>query len=225
MEPASSAGLRLNDLSGWAFLRVCEGECGSAFLTLTLRESSDFNYQMCLSEVREPLVDLGISEYGILSAISTLSDTQNDLGLNQQQPSSSSEPFYSIDEITLFRQIALDLQRSFPNHWSLMGQSPEAIEGQAKLFRVLIAYAKYNPQIGYSQGMSYIAAVLLMQLGEEEAFWALTALLDKPRYLAELFDLSLTKVQHQVKVFDQFLKNRKAQLSKYLACLLCSVPL
>lgn len=42
-------------------------------------------------------------------------------------------------------------------------------------------------------GMSYIAAVLLMQLAEEEAFWALTALLDKPKYLAELFDLSLTK--------------------------------
>jgi hypothetical protein len=33
-----------------------------------------------------------------------------------------------------------------------MGDSPEAIEGQAKLFRVLIAYAKYNPKIGYSQG-------------------------------------------------------------------------
>lgn len=42
-------------------------------------------------------------------------------------------------------------------------------------------------------GMSYIAAVLLMQFGEEEAFWALTALLDKPKYLAELFDLNLTK--------------------------------
>lgn len=33
-----------------------------------------------------------------------------------------------------------------------MGESPEAIEGQAKLFRVLIAYAKYNTQVGYSQG-------------------------------------------------------------------------
>ncbi|XP_035980451.1 rab GTPase-activating protein 1 [Fundulus heteroclitus] len=181
-----------------------------------LRESSDFNYQTCLSEVRGPLVDLGVSEYGILSAIATLDDTQNDLGLNLQQPSSSSEPCYSIDEITLFRQIALDLQRSFPTHRSLMGQSPEAIEGQAKLFRVLIAYAKYNPKVGYCQGMSYIAAVLLMQLGEEEAFWALTAMLDKPRYLAELFDLSLTRVQHQVKVFDQFIKHRKAQLSEHL---------
>ncbi|TMS05395.1 hypothetical protein E3U43_004645 [Larimichthys crocea] len=51
----------------------------------SLRETSDFNYQNCLSEVRGPLVDLGVSEYGILSAIATLSETQNDLGLNQQQ--------------------------------------------------------------------------------------------------------------------------------------------
>ncbi|XP_022601930.1 TBC1 domain family member 8B-like [Seriola dumerili] len=184
--------------------------------TESLRESSDFNYQKCLSEVRGPLVDLGVSEYGILSAIATLSDTQNDLDLNHQQSSSCPDTCYSVDDITLFRQIALDLQRSFPTHRSLMGESPEAIEGQAKLFRVLIAYAKYNPQVGYSQGMSYIAAVLLMQLGEEEAFWALTALLDKPRYLAELFDLSLTKVQHQVKVFDQFLKHRKPKLSQHM---------
>ncbi|XP_047452606.1 USP6 N-terminal-like protein [Mugil cephalus] len=182
----------------------------------SVRESSDFNYQTCLSEVRGPLVDLGVSEYGILSAITTLSDTQNDLDLNHQHSSGCSEPRYSADDITLFRQIALDLQRSFPTHRSLMGESPEAIEGQAKLFRVLIAYAKYNPLVGYSQGMSYIAAVLLMQLGEEEAFWALTALLDKPKYLAQLFDLSLTRVQHQVKVFNQFLKHRKAQLSQHL---------
>ncbi|XP_040894084.1 rab GTPase-activating protein 1 [Toxotes jaculatrix] len=184
--------------------------------TDSLRESSEFNYQKCLLEVRGPLVDLGVSEYGILSAIATLSDTQNDLGLNPQQPSSCPEPCYSVDDITLFRQIALDLQRSFPTHRSLMGESPEAIEGQAKLFRVLIAYAKYNPKVGYSQGMSYIAAVLLMHLGEEEAFWALTALLDKPKYLAETFDLSLTKVQHQVKVFDQFLKHRKPKLSQHM---------
>ncbi|XP_033181156.1 USP6 N-terminal-like protein isoform X2 [Mastacembelus armatus] len=182
----------------------------------SLRESSDFNYQKCLLEVRGSLVDLGVSEYGVLSAIATLSDTQNNLDLNHQLPSNCPEPHYSVDDITLFRQIALDLQRSFPTHRSLMGESPEAIEGQAKLFRVLIAYARYNPQVGYSQGMSYIAAVLLMQLGEEEAFWALTALLDKPKYLAELFDLSLTKVQHQVKVFDQFLKHRKPQLSKHM---------
>ncbi|XP_042352554.1 uncharacterized protein si:ch211-266k8.4 [Plectropomus leopardus] len=193
------------------------GRVWKCLLTIdSLKETSDFNYQKCLLEVRGPLVDLGVSEYGILSAITTLSETQNDLGLNNQQPSSCPERRYSVDDITLFRQIALDLQRSFPTHRSLMGESPEAIEGQAKLFRILIAYAKYSPKVGYSQGMSYIAAVLLMQLGEEEAFWALTALLDKPKYLAEVFDLSLTRVQHQVKVFDQFLKHRKPQLSQHL---------
>uniref|UniRef100_A0A8C5EQB0 USP6 N-terminal-like protein n=1 Tax=Gouania willdenowi TaxID=441366 RepID=A0A8C5EQB0_GOUWI len=179
------------------------------------KDSRVFNYQTCLSEVRGPLVDLGVSEYGILSAITTLSETQNELDLNHQQSSSSSH--YSLDDITLFRQIALDLQRSFPTHRSLMGDRPEAIEGQAKLFRVLIAYARYNPSVGYSQGMSYITAVLLMQLAEEEeAFWALAALLDKPKYLADLFDLKLTGVQHQVKVFDQLLKHRKPQLSTHL---------
>ncbi|XP_024120011.1 TBC1 domain family member 10A isoform X2 [Oryzias melastigma] len=167
-----------------------------------LRGTSCFNYQTCLSDLRQPLVDLGVSEYGILSAISTLSNTQNHL---------TSTP--SQSDICLFRQIALDLQRSFPTHRSLMGETPEAIEGRAKLFRVLAAYAKYNPQVGYSQ-------VLLMQLEEEEeeeeAFWALAALLDQPKYLAELFDLTLTKVQHQVKVFEQFFKHRKPQLSQHL---------
>uniref|UniRef100_A0AAQ4PCT3 Si:ch211-266k8.4 n=1 Tax=Gasterosteus aculeatus aculeatus TaxID=481459 RepID=A0AAQ4PCT3_GASAC len=182
----------------------------------SLRDTSDFSYQKCLLEVRVPLVDLGVSEYGILSAIATLSETQNHLGLNLGEGSGAPVPRYSADDITVFRQIALDLQRSFPTHRSLMGDSPEAIEGQAKLFRVLIAYAKYSPQVGYSQGMSYLAAVLLMQLGEEEAFWALTALLDKPKYLTELFDLNLTRVQHQVKVFDQFLKHRKPLLSQHL---------
>ncbi|KAL7885424.1 hypothetical protein AOLI_G00057190 [Acnodon oligacanthus] len=180
----------------------------------TVRVSSDFSYQTCLSEIRKPLVDLGVSEYSIISAITTLSDKENDLGFGQT-PDTHSAALSSMD-VALFRQIALDLQRSFPTHRSLMGDSPEAIEGQAKLFRVLTAYAKYNPQIGYSQGMSYIAAVFLMHLGEEEAFWALVVLLEKPKYLSELFDSSVKKIQHQALVFQQLLKHRKPQLFQHL---------
>lgn len=73
---------------------------------------SRFHLQKCLSEVRGPLVDLGVSEYGILSAIATLSETQNDLDLNPQQPSTCPDACYSADDITLFRQIALDLRES-----------------------------------------------------------------------------------------------------------------
>ncbi|KAL4622800.1 carabin-like isoform X1 [Arapaima gigas] len=177
----------------------------------TLRETSKFSYQKCLREVRGSLIDLGLSEYGILSAIAMLNDARD------ENPS----PFLqagtmSSSEVAVLRQIALDLRRSFPTHRSLMGDTPEAIEGQAKLFRVLIAYARYNPQVGYSQGMSHIGAVLLMNLPEEEAFWALVALLESPKYISGLFDRSLDRVWHQVQVFHQLLKHRSPRLFQHI---------
>lgn len=63
----------------------------------------------------------------------------------------------------------------------------------AKIGSAVYLYSSKKNLHMYLSGMSYIAAVLLMQLGEEEAFWGLAALLDKPKYLAELFDLNLTK--------------------------------
>ncbi|KAJ8416301.1 hypothetical protein AAFF_G00383230 [Aldrovandia affinis] len=184
--------------------------------TDTLRVTSTFNYQKCLKEIRGPLVDLGVSEYSILSAIATLSETENEMGSSQGPPTPPEASVFSSSDVAVFRQIALDLQRSFPTHRSLMGDSAEAIEGQAKLFRVLTAYARYNPHTGYCQGMSYIAAVLLMNLTEEESFWALVALLERPKYLSGLFDHSLDKIQHQARVFHQLLKHRKPLLSQHM---------
>ena len=36
-------------------------------------------------------------------------------------------------------------------------------------------------------GMSYLAAVLLMHLDEEEAFWCFVSLLEKPKYFSGYF--------------------------------------
>ncbi|XP_067236045.1 TBC1 domain family member 9 isoform X2 [Chanodichthys erythropterus] len=177
----------------------------------SLRTASSFDYEACQAGIRRPLVDLGVSEYSIISTIDSLVDTENEISSGQSDLPSA--------DLTLFKQIALDLRRSFPTHRTLMGDRPEAIEGQAKLFRVLTAFARYNPQIGYVQGMSYIAAVLLMILSEEEAFWGLVALLEKPKYLSELFDSSLKKIQHQALVFHQLLKHRKPLLFQHLETL------
>ncbi|KAA0724485.1 Carabin TBC1 domain family member 10C [Triplophysa tibetana] len=166
----------------------------------------------CQTEIRKPLVDLGVSEYSIISTIDSLVDTENEI-------SSGHASGLPSPDLTLFKQIALDLRRSFPTHRTLMGDRPEAIEGQAKLFRVLTAHARYNPQIGYVQGMSYIAAVLLMILSEEEAFWAMVALLEKPKYLSELFDSSVKKIQHQALVFHELLKHRTPLLFQHLESL------
>lgn len=48
---------------------------------------------------------------------------------------------------------------------------------QQQLFNVLVAYSVYNSEVGYCQGMSTLAGMLLMYLGEEESFWALNILL------------------------------------------------
>lgn len=40
----------------------------------------------------------------------------------------------------------------------------------------------YNQEVGYCQGMSQIAALLLMYLNEEDAFWALSALMSTAKY-------------------------------------------
>uniref|UniRef100_A0A8C2GE01 Si:ch211-266k8.4 n=1 Tax=Cyprinus carpio TaxID=7962 RepID=A0A8C2GE01_CYPCA len=178
----------------------------------SIRAASSFDYEACQAEIRKPLVDLGVSEYSIVPTIDSLVDTENEISSGQASDLLSAD-------LTLFKQIALDLRRSFPTHRTLMGDRPEAIEGQAKLFRVLTAFARYNPQIGYVQGMSYIAAVLLMILSEEEAFWALVALLEKPKYLSELFDATLTKIQHQALIFHHLLKHRKPLLFQHLETL------
>lgn len=53
----------------------------------------------CLDEIRKPLVDLGVSEYSIISALSTLSQAQSLPGLG-----------FCREDVALFQQIALDLR-------------------------------------------------------------------------------------------------------------------
>ncbi|KAK2563822.1 USP6 N-terminal-like protein [Acropora cervicornis] len=62
------------------------------------------------------------------------------------------------------RQIDLDVNRTYRDH--IMFRDRYGIKQQA-LFHVLAAYSMYNVEVGYCQGMSGIAALLLMYLNEE----------------------------------------------------------
>lgn len=64
---------------------------------------------------------------------------------------------------------------------------------QKQLFNVLVAYSMYNSEVGYCQGMSTLAGMLLMYLGEEETFWALNILLTdkKVKFNSESFEFCL----------------------------------
>jgi|LauGreDrversion4_2_1035121.scaffolds.fasta_scaffold483324_1 hypothetical protein len=43
--------------------------------------------------------------------------------------------------------------------------------GTNKLFNVLKVYSLYDPDVGYTQGMSFIAAVILMVIEDEALAW------------------------------------------------------
>ena len=50
---------------------------------------------------------------------------------------------------------------------------------QEDLFNILKAYTIHNPQDGYCQAQGPIAAVLLMHMPAEQAFWCLVSICEK----------------------------------------------
>ena len=55
----------------------------------------------------------------------------------------------------------------------------EGAGGQRELRRVLVAFSKYDLEIGYVQGMNFVVAALLYHASEEIAFWLFVALIDQ----------------------------------------------
>jgi hypothetical protein len=88
--------------------------------------------------------------------------------------------------------IEKDLARTFPNHRRFA-----TAHGQKALGRILRAYASYDPEISYCQGMSFVAGILLMVLErEDEAFGALVLLLHGADHaLRPYYDSSLSALQ------------------------------
>jgi len=72
-----------------------------------------------------------------------------------------------------------DLGRTFPRHPLFAGGDPQQSPAIQSLKNVLVAYSAHHAQIGYTQGMNYIVAMLLGFMPEEHAFWALIAIMGK----------------------------------------------
>ena len=54
----------------------------------------------------------------------------------------------------------------------------DSLGGQNKLFNVLKAYANYDNEVSYVQGMNYIVGLLLFYIEDEEkVFWCLLQLM------------------------------------------------
>ncbi|KAJ3765430.1 GTPase activating rab protein [Lentinula raphanica] len=73
-------------------------------------------------------------------------------------------------------EIEKDVGRTMPLNVFFGGDGP----GVDKLRRVLTAYSRRNPAVGYCQGMNLVTSTLLLvHADEEEAFWVLCALVER----------------------------------------------
>lgn len=112
------------------------------------------------------------------------------------------------------RQIDLDVNRTYRDH--IMFRDRFCVKQQA-LFHVLAAYSMYNTDVGYCQGMSGIAALLLMYMNEEDAFWALSELLtDRRHSMHGLFVPGFPKLLRFQNHHDKILKKMMPKMYKHL---------
>ncbi|XP_055480184.1 TBC1 domain family member 1 isoform X2 [Psammomys obesus] len=77
--------------------------------------------------------------------------------------------------------ILIDLGRTFPTHPYFSAQLGA---GQLSLYNILKAYSLLDQEVGYCQGLSFVAGILLLHMSEEEAFKMLKFL---------MFDMGLRK--------------------------------
>lgn len=124
--------------------------------------------------------------------------------------------YESLQLLHLDRQVETeiinDLDRTFPNHIKFREKA-----GQEALFRVLRTYAIIDPEVSYTQGMSFIVAMFLLFVDEEQAFWLLLALLTQygfreffihgmPKLYSSFYVANGLLRHHARKVFETFKK-------------------
>ncbi|KAK0149467.1 USP6 N-terminal-like protein [Merluccius polli] len=112
------------------------------------------------------------------------------------------------------KQIDLDINRTFRNHIMFMDRFGVK---QQSLFNVLSAYSVYNTEVSYCQGMSQVAALLLMYMNEEDAFWALSQLLTNRKHgMHGFFVPGFPKLQRFQAHHDQIISKLIPKLKKHL---------
>ncbi|KAF0301327.1 TBC1 domain family member 10A [Amphibalanus amphitrite] len=108
-------------------------------------------------------------------------------------------------------EIRRDLHRQFPMHEMFMRKGGH---GQEELMKVLRAYAVYNPSDGYSQAQAPLAAVLLMHMPTEQAFWCLVSICKE--YLPGYYGQGLERVQLDGDILHGLVKKVSPHVYRHL---------
>ncbi|CAH8376302.1 unnamed protein product [Eruca vesicaria subsp. sativa] len=105
-------------------------------------------------------------------------------------------------------QIEKDLPRTFPGHPALDD------DGRNALRRLLTAYARHNPSVGYCQAMNFFAGLLLLLMPEENAFWSLIGIIDD--YFSDYYSEEMIESQVDQRVLEELVRERFPKLVQHL---------
>lgn len=118
------------------------------------------------------------------------------------------------------RQIDHDLPRTFPGHSWL-----DTSEGHGALRRVLVAYSFRDSEVGYCQGLNYVAALLLLVMKtEEDAFWMLAVLLENV-LVSDCYTNNLSGCHVEQRVFKDLLVKKCPRIAAHLEAMEFDVSL
>ncbi|CAL1387179.1 unnamed protein product [Linum trigynum] len=144
--------------------------------------------------------------YQDLLALETKSENHVDVQSESDPKSSPRDPASGTEKWK--GQIEKDLPRTFPGHPALDN------DGRNALRRLLTAYARHNPSVGYCQAMNFFAALLLLLMPEENAFWTLMGLLDD--YFDGYYSEEMTESQVDQLIFEELVRERFPKLVNHL---------
>lgn len=110
-----------------------------------------------------------------------------------------------IDVTTLptvvVEEIERDVDRTFPRH--ILFVEDDGL-GQQSLRRILRWYAALDPEVGYCQGMGFLAGLFLTYMIEEHAFYTFYSVLTRPNSaLRHLYLPKLVETQKILYIFER----------------------
>jgi len=134
-------------------------------------------------------------------------------GLEMREPGVFADLLAEADgESGVAKEIEKDVGRTMPLN-VFFGRTGAGVD---KLRRVLTAYSRRNPAVGYCQGMNLVTSTLLLvHADEEEAFWVLAAMVE--RILPEdFFSPSLLSSRACPLVLMDYVRELKPKLNAHL---------
>ncbi|CAJ0583037.1 unnamed protein product, partial [Mesorhabditis spiculigera] len=108
--------------------------------------------------------------------------------------------------------IMRDIHRTFPAHERFKEAGGEGQEG---LYKISKAYALYDEEVSYCQGLSFLAASLLLHMPEEQAFCTLVKIMFDYQ-LRDLFKLGFDSLHLRFYQLNRLIKDYEPELAAHL---------